>query len=701
MDAEEYVAKCPTRTSNWTISHLCQKSPASFVYEGSKISNEIKRYLEFLYPQYNVYSGIYFDQYTAVRKFRNHYCATCNDPGWLACRMETQFKIWDEETERWLRHFPGPSKYAFVFRIDVDRRTCERDSDSYLTYGDTTTGYDTCLKVAEELWKCDCSSVMDLDTGDCVALDVPNSVCIEEERSGRVQPPSHSNPISCHDEGYPIMSSPQAEAECDLCMRNSSGCEAVSSQATAIDPYEVTIPSIHCSRRYPDLIFKCPPTSESVGTHCEVDWSYGGRIAGLGGDEWRDKIVLLNSLAIRYDESVNKISIVKEDVENSIEGLYQILSAFVDTEEVTCRGYNSANASDEFQYCAKDKSLKLTTTSGIFNDFNFQGDVIQLCTAYNTPGLKLKLYHYVLIGLSILSVFVYIIVNRARKQMNATTNFITCSMVALVGALVSFSLINVIQSETTACHVIAGLSQYFFLAVQTWTNALAIWMFIGLSRIALVAQQGRSTFLKYSLYAWLLPLMFVAAAVVLHYVQYPPLTPVFSAHICFMAGGWVRLALFTGPIYVLVFVNLIMCIATVTVILRSGRDISRSEKQRRLKSMIIIVKLQATYGIHWVLLYLAEIAGPQQRALWEILTVFVALQGVLVMSVQTLSLDNCRKFTGTVSTVIRTTSMTLSSRASAKIELASSRSSSNGPTYYQVNSVELVSVIPRTDTNSA
>ena len=116
--------------------------------------------------------------------------------------------------------------------------------------------------------------------------------------------------------------------------------------------------------------------------------------------------------------------------------------------------------------------------------------------------------------------------------------------------------------------------QYLFLSVHCWTNVLATWMFKGLSSTRLVKTSGKKVFITYSMYGWLSPLPFVALSFLLDAFPVDKLYPVFSDSFCFLASGWIRVLVFTGPIYVQIFIDVGLCIGVAIFIWRSGKGLA-------------------------------------------------------------------------------------------------------------------------------
>ena len=78
-------------------------------------------------------------------------------------------------------------------------------------------------------------------------------------------------------------------------------------------------------------------------------------------------------------------------------------------------------------------------------------------------------------------------------------------------------------------------------------------------------------------------------------------------------------------------------------VLNSGRKLTVNDKSRTQKKAITVVKLQFTFGFHWILLIFTVIEGPHQAVIWTVLNIFLTLQGVLIVLAQLLTAKNVKK----------------------------------------------------------
>ena len=53
----------------------------------------------------------------------------------------------------------------------------------------------------------------------------------------------------------------------------------------------------------------------------------------------------------------------------------------------------------------------------------------------------------------------------------------------------------------------ALLNEYLMLCMHSWTTALAVWVFRGITQVGLASKHSSKSYLYYALYSWLGPLL--------------------------------------------------------------------------------------------------------------------------------------------------------------------------------------------------
>lgn len=558
-------------------------------------------------------------------------------------------------------------------------------SDIFMTYSNPETGLDECSRVTESLRTCPCGTEYDYSEGGCKHTPYFSPYCSQQQV--RLLPGDSNKQIdytslTCEHQRVPPINVTEAAEMCMLCAEtpNRPNCHRVFLYPTQFS--QVTYPSIHCLNTLdPNLSLMAVCEVTAPPNRCFQSLSYGGVGSGLSMGTIERETILLNSVAIRYDPSHFQLVIPAHTKSKQDLGLELLYASSVAGDDELCSEYSMVtNTSETFQVC-EDEMLVSLLSGETFKDFVIKGDELGLCIKYKFIGFSLNLRDYILSAVSVVVVLIFIIHYFSKQRKTLTSKFVVSSLASLIPALVSFCLTNSFTESQISCRIVATVTQYFMISVHSWTCALALWMVQGLTRLRLVQDTGPKVYLKYALFAWLLPCPFIAAALLLDNYTYDPLYPVYSKHFCFIADGRIRVVVFTGPIYLIILINVMLCIIAIIKVMNSGKNVSQADKRRTKKKIMTITKLQAVFGLHWVLIFFTEIKGPHVVYIWGILNTLVTLQGVTVVLTQIIDLDSLSKVSRMVRSVSgysnKTSSFTLSSSKSSG-QLNRSTKSNNG-----------------------
>ena len=622
---ERTISKCPDEYEDWTISKLCESGTTSFVYEGAQLNQLVTAMYELFHNSQSVtYPFGSIVQNRQGRKFRNSFCASCNSAAWLGCRLKKSFDGDNNETiSSYIQHFSSVRPYMFKFSIDLNRRSCTFDSDGYITQPNPVTGLDMCNRVDDHLKSCTCDFAFDFSTQTCRQLTYSDDFECSKENfvHARHSVSSYSKQI-CGFDDFSLLGS----------CHNSSR-----SAGMALYDSQTMLPVDPCSNTTQNTLLCHPPNNK---TGCLEYFSMMAFSSAMGALPRSPKIALLNAVAVSY-ESVSYVFHLKQVEDKVVVGLELLFGLFSENESATCSKFSKINDTFSSFVVCPNQSLVNKETGAVYGDFILRPDEVHVCIEYVKVVFKLEDYHYVLCSLSIGCIIIYISCYISSADKSLTGNFFACQLTTLIAALLCYCFITEAQSVPAVCKLVASLVQYLFLSVHSWTNVLAIWMFRGLSAMKLVRRSGKKMFLMYAAYAWLSPLPFIALSYILDAYPVNGLYPVFSESFCFLANGWIRVLLFTGPIYLQIVIDIALCIWASVLIIRSGAGLSSNRSKEQLKKKIIsVVKLIVIFGLQWFLLFFTEINSPYVKHLWTVLNVMVTLQGVLIILAQVLNQKN-------------------------------------------------------------
>ena len=234
-----------------------------------------------------------------------------------------------------------------------------------------------------------------------------------------------------------------------------------------------------------------------------------------------------------------------------------------------------------------------------------------MCTEYKYSEFAIEIQNYVLSALSIAAIIAYLIYYaiKGKKTLSSYFIIIVSSISTLSAALLYYCFVNTAEPGISLCMAIALLNQNLMLCIHSWTNALAVWVFPGIAQVGLVTGHSSRTYLCCALYVWLGPVVFVTASVILDTVKASGLHPVYSPYMYFINIGLIRLLLFTGPIYILVVIDLVLSVTVSIKVCRSGHQLTTQDKRRTTHNFITIIKLKIIFGFHWFLMFFTWIDG--------------------------------------------------------------------------------------------
>jgi hypothetical protein len=197
-------------------------------------------------------------------------------------------------------------------------------------------------------------------------------------------------------------------------------------------------------------------------------------------------------------------------------------------------------------------------------------------------------------------------------------------------AQLSFLTQGLAVGTTVLCRAMAVLQHCFWLMAFCWMNVFAVDVcatFVRVYRSSSPQSQHRMRW--YDAYAWLLPVLFVAACVATEQVagllQYGGAT-------CWISPALALLYVFGFPLLLILLANSACFIATLVAIKRTNKlakaAVGRSSAEEKKMMVVTSVKLSLVMGLTWISGFLANI--PSLSFLWYVFIVLNTLQGVLI-----------------------------------------------------------------------
>ncbi|KAF6017226.1 hypothetical protein EB796_024467 [Bugula neritina] len=426
-----------------------------------------------------------------------------------------------------------------------------------------------------------------------------------------------------------------SESTCSECqVEDLANCQPVYERFKDV---AFTASSIHCA---PNALLSCK--SDLPSSSCLTSSGFSARSSSTGSIQFEKQAVFLNSIAISYNttsfEFIIPIDLIGDTTFSSIEAIFSPLHAASNK----CAEYTNVDkqALSPLLIC-KNHQLYSPADNFTHDDYLLVGENIQVCTAL-VPDFSLSIHDYIITAFSIAAATIYTVYYFVNLKKTVTGNFVVSSLLTVVGGLIFLCLIDQTGNKNS-CRFIATFSHYFFLSSHTWTTSIGFWILKGIISFSIAQDRGWKTYLRYASFAWATPVVFVIFSYIFDGLEIRGLYPVFGDSLCFIATGWIRLLVFTGPIYLLILINVSFCAIATFKIIKEGNKITIQRKNELQRKVITVVKLQIVFGVHWILIIFSEIQGPHQQALWTIVKIFMTSQGVNVVIAQLVTLKNLRK----------------------------------------------------------
>ena len=232
---------------------------------------------------------------------------------------------------------------------------------------------------------------------------------------------------------------------------------------------------------------------------------------------------------------------------------------------------------DEFEWVGDDKHILKHIPSGRKipkEEIIFEGDTIQICNFFDKYQANYFQYSKIqtiinIVGCSIsvaalfITILTYSIFSELRNVPGKT-------VLSLSVAMIIAQLLLLLGTGLTiypVCLTVAMLMQFSWIAVFAWTNILSFDLARTFgSHATLRDKSSASTFIKYSVYAWGLPILLVCLTVIIHFmVRINGDTEALYdlINICWLKAGTPLLVAFGTPVGVLLLGNIVFFVYTI------------------------------------------------------------------------------------------------------------------------------------------
>ncbi|RNA19036.1 G- coupled receptor Mth2 [Brachionus plicatilis] len=369
---------------------------------------------------------------------------------------------------------------------------------------------------------------------------------------------------------------------------------------------------------------------------------------------------LSNEVVIKYDVQVNRQSALNQSIR------VNKISEFND---------------DCNTELTQDKIKKYLTISG--NSISIASLICLLFFYFRNKVLR-NFAGKILINLSLSLLFsqlffmisVYFTESYVEKKMTHKS----CALPDMVNKFENASSLLGAIGHIFPCYLMSFLTHYFYLTFFVWSNIMAFDLFKMFSNSSrLSTSDANSLFLKYSLFSWLLPLVFILA---LNLKNQKSLT--YGFKLCFISSSLDLLVFFVLPICVILVLNTIFMIISVRSIKKidkiskkylksesssvcnSGKQenkVNGAQNENANQRLVLFVKIFVLTGLTWTIGIVSSLMNDKYSFIWYIYIVFNSFQGLFIFCSYAF---NRNPRSNLRSSMLRTVTSMLSKRSSTK-----------------------------------
>lgn len=222
--------------------------------------------------------------------------------------------------------------------------------------------------------------------------------------------------------------------------------------------------------------------------------------------------------------------------------------------------------SQNFSIVFPNQSIYINETQHLyhFGEYEFNGSWVRVCdeTENWTPIMHVISSVLILISLVCLILHMAIFIALPKRRNIPSMNLFSMTISLFMAEFLFVTFFH-LKINHISC-VVTGVLMYYFLCVSfLWMNAMSIDIFRTFYSNT-YRTKSMAVFTQYSLYAWLLPLVGVMAAVVVDQVWPESLfAPQFGTVKCWLNNKWGLVAFFTFPSGVIILANMILYMVSV------------------------------------------------------------------------------------------------------------------------------------------
>lgn len=278
---------------------------------------------------------------------------------------------------------------------------------------------------------------------------------------------------------------------------------------------------------------------------------------------------------------------------------------------------------------------KKSYTSKHYEPIIINGEIIQvlICTeeifTFNFSPIQSWMSEIGLL-ISIACLLIHLIIySLLPKLHNLPGKILICLSLSLLIAQMFF-LLGAYDPYTSTwhCNMIGIIIHFSYLAAFFWMNVMAFDIYLTFCQTRSRSIHSH-TFLKYSMYGWISPLLIIIAGLIMNYLYSHSLySPNYGKSICWISQKRGLFVFFALPLFVLLFINLILFFLTARSLLITTRETKMVNKFSDKVRFFLYIKIALLLGLTWIFGFVATLTNVS--FLWYPFIIFNSLQGAFI-----------------------------------------------------------------------
>ena len=282
-------------------------------------------------------------------------------------------------------------------------------------------------------------------------------------------------------------------------------------------------------------------------------------------------------------------------------------------------------------------SVVMHIASGkLYRKFELLEDSVKICVETNSHVKRSKIliqvdniFHMSTNGISMVSLLATIFIYVKTSFHKLPGKCLLCLSLSLLIAQSMLLVAPVAEDNFAWCKVASFVMHYSFMTSFSWMNVMAFDVYYSFTQhFRQASARGMKWFVKYSIYAWLSPLVIVVAAFLIDEFSAWEYRPKYANPICWINDSTGLLIFFLAPLALILLTNMFFFASSLKNICTSYRTNTEDVKQRKPGQVLIYLKLSAVMGLTWVFGFFGNFVNDE--IFWTLFAISNGLQGMYI-----------------------------------------------------------------------